>query len=108
MFPKRNNPATYAEKPSSPPKATATSTSNANSASTSEATATENNEVPTVTKGNNSNETKKSIRYCHYFRNFGTCDHQEKTGYKCRYEHIIYAVLMDVVTFQFQPKKFKY
>ena len=62
---KRNNPATYAEKvkanepskPSSPPKATATSSSNANSASTSEATATENNEVPTATKGNNSNET---------------------------------------------------
>ena len=30
-----------------------------------------------------------SQQFCHYFTNFGKCDYEGKTGYRCRFEHTV-------------------
>ena len=32
-------------------------------------------------------DSPRSIQYCHFFTNYGKCNFEEKTGYKCKFEH---------------------
>ena len=34
-------------------------------------------------------EVSRSVQYCHYFTNYGKCTFEEKTGYRCRFEHSV-------------------
>ena len=54
--------------------------------------ATENATKPKINTANQDNSANIprnhiNVKYCHFFSNFGECDHEVRTGFKCRYSH---------------------
>ena len=42
-----------------------------------------------IEKNNPVNDVRrKPMQYCHFYTNFGTCNYEEKTGKKCKFEHV--------------------